>query len=135
MALDLPVAVRQFLVDSILEKWSKSDIQSVISALPVAMTEGRVQRLVEGGPFGWMIDARLDKVRGRIALEILEDDRMRGPSHYRVWEDGAQEHLPSEQIGYVLPAGHTAEDESRIREQYFRHNRRVGLLLKRRGFR
>lgn len=99
------------------------------------MPEGIVQRLVSGGPFGWMIHARLDEIEGRIALEALEDDRMSGPSHYRVWEDGTREDLPTEDTSYMTPEGCPPEEVERIAQEYYAHNREVQGLLRERGFR
>src|SRR5688572_1431712 len=99
------------------------------------MPPGEVVRLVSGGPFGWMIFGRLDAVEGRVALEALEDSRMAGPDHYRVWDDGTVEPLPNERTGYALPKDCTPEDEARIRAEFGEHNQRVQRLLRERGFR
>ena len=131
----MPSQVREHLAGSITRHWSGSaGAESKIAALPESLPAGEVTRLVSGGPFGWMIDGRLDEVDGRIALEVLENDRMSGPSHYRIWDDGTTEELPTEHTTYVLPPNYTPEDEERIRQEYFAHNGRVQAELRRRGF-
>ena len=98
------------------------------------MPAGVVQRLASGGPFGWCMFARLDDVDGRLALEALEDDRMSGPSHYRVWEDGTYEALPNERTSYGHPSDASAEEIERVKQAFFDHNRAVQAQLRERGF-
>lgn len=57
----------------------------------------------QGGPFGRLLDARADQIQDRVALEVCEDRRMAGMSHYRIWDDGSTEHLPSARDGIVFP--------------------------------
>jgi hypothetical protein len=59
---------------------------------------------------------------------------MSGPDHYRVWDDGTREALPTERIGYALPKDSTPEDEERIKREFFEHNHAVQQLLVERGF-
>jgi hypothetical protein len=47
----------------------------VVEGLPSSLPVGKVERLVAGGPFGWTIEARIDAIQRRVALEVLEDDR------------------------------------------------------------
>ena len=110
------------------------DTRPVIDALPSSMAAGSVRRLVSGGPFGWLIDARIDEVEGRMALEVIEEDRMSGPTHYRVWEDGTKENLPTERPLIVYPAGCSEQEKSRIEEEHGAYNRAVRRLLEDRGF-
>ena len=130
----LPPAIRKHLVDLVTLRWTGDDPQPVIDSLPEALPPGVVRKLVGGGPFGWLIEARIDVVDGRVALECLEDSRMAGPDHYRVWEDGSVEALPNEHIGYGLPKDHTPEDEERVKAEYHAHNREVQQQLRERGF-
>lgn len=116
-------------------RWSGRDEDAPVGALPRELAEGRVVRVIGGGPFGWMMDARIDVVGGRIALEVLEDSRMAGPDHYRVWEDGTVEPLPGEHTGYAWPNDATPAEVARIRDRYHEHNRAVQAQLRRRGFR
>jgi hypothetical protein len=81
-----------------------------------------------------MIDARLDEIDGRLALECLEDSRMAGPEHYRVWEDGSREDLPNERLGYAHPADSSPAELERIKGAYYAHNHDVQAQLRRRGF-
>jgi hypothetical protein len=107
----------------------------VVAALPATLPAGVVTRLVSGGPFGWLVDARLDRVEGgRVALEVLEDSRMSGPEHYRVWDDGTKEPLENERIGMAFPPHATAEQKKAIEDEYYAHNGRVQALLRQRGF-
>jgi hypothetical protein len=134
--IDLPAKIHAFLVDRIEGRWvgEGSDVQAVIEAFPRSLAAGQVQRLVSGGPFGWMIDARLDEIDGRIALEVLEDNRMSGPDHYRVWDDGTRDQLDTEQTGMVLPPNSSPEETQRIEDAYYAHNRAVQKGLEERGF-
>ena len=115
-------------------RWTGKDPEPVIASLPDAMAPGTVQRLVSGGPFGWMLMARLDKLGSRFALEVLEDSRMAGPEHYRVWDDGTVEPLANEHTGYSLPKDYTPEDEERAKAEFAEHNGRVQQQLRERGF-
>jgi hypothetical protein len=132
--LALPPPIRAYLERLVRRRWSGRDEAPPLGALPAAMPEAEVQRLVSGGPFGWLMDGRLDVVDGRVALEVLEDSRMAGPDHYRVWEDGDVEALPNEHIGYGWPKDATPEEIERIKQAYFAHNREVQALLAERGF-
>ena len=131
---EVPPGIRGHLVEVIRVRWSGKDPEPVIASLPDAMPPGTVQRLVSGGPYGWMLTARLDKLGSRFALEVLEDSRMAGPDHYRVWDDGTVEPLASERTGYSLPKGYTPEDEERIKAEWAEHNGRVQQQLRQRGF-
>ena len=132
--LPFPPAIRRHLEDLIRLRFSGRDPEPALAALPDGLPPGTVTTLVSGGGFGWLMLGRLDEVDGRIALEALEDSRMAGPDHYRVWDDGSLEPLPNERIGYVLPKDHTPEDEQRAKAEYHAHNRRVQQLLRERGF-
>jgi hypothetical protein len=134
--ITLPAPIRAFLLETIASRMSAGgrDLQPLLETLPGSMPAGQVQRLCEGGPLGWLLDARVDRVGERIALEICEDSRMAGMSHYRVWNDGSIERLPTAQDGIVFPAGSSIDDEERIRREYFAHNRAVYGRLAERGF-
>jgi hypothetical protein len=132
--LRIPPAVREYLDGLVRQRWSGKDPDPVLATLPSAMPEGVVQKLVGGGPYGWLIHARLDRVDGRVALEALEDDRMSGPDHYRVWDDGTREVLPNERIAYVTEKDATPEEIERVRQEYHEHNHAVQQQLKERGF-
>ena len=71
---------------------------------------------------------------GRVALKVLEDDRMSGPSHYRAWDDGTREQLPTELSGYSVPTGSPPEEVERAQEGYYAHNRADQEHLRQRGF-
>jgi hypothetical protein len=132
----LPQKIRAFLVAIVKRKWTavESDPRPVIEALPRSLPAGQVERVVSGGPFGWLIDARLDEIGGRVALEVLEDDRMSGPNHYRVWEDGTEESLESEMTAWTLPENASREEAKRIEDEFYAHNRAVQGMLRERGF-
>jgi hypothetical protein len=132
----LPEKIRGFLVNRIEALWvgGGRDCRPVVDGLPRSLHAGRVERLVSGGPFGWLIDARLDEVDGRLALEVREDSRMAGPDHYRVWDDGSREALENERTMMVLPPNCSPVERRRIEDEYYAHNRAVGKVLKERGF-
>jgi hypothetical protein len=132
--LTIPPAIADHLRALIRVRWTGQDPDPVLATLPDSMPEGEVRKLVGGGPFGWMIFARLDRVDGRLALEALEDDRMGGPDHYRVWEDGTREVLPNERIGYSVPKDAAPEEVDRIKAEHYAHNHAVQQQLAARGF-
>lgn len=133
----LPDRITALLIDTIGRKMSAGDRdpRPMRGRLPKSLVAGQVQRLCEGGPFGWLLDARVDRIQGRIALEICEDSRMAGVSHYRIWDDGSVERLTSVHDGMVFPPGCSRDDEERIRREYAVHNRAVYEHLSERGFR
>jgi hypothetical protein len=135
--LDLPPRIREFLTGAVARRMSRpgADPRPGLDELPVSMPAGRVLRLCEGGPYGWLLDARADRVGDRVALEVMEDSRIAGTAHYLVWEDGSVEPLPAPQEGMVFPADSSEEDEKRIRQDHFAHNRAVYERLAERGFR
>ena len=116
-------------------RWSGRAEDPPVGAIPRELPEGRVVRVAGGGPFGWLMDARVDVVGGRVSLEVLEDSRMAGPEHYRVWEDGTVEPLATEHTGYATPKDAAPEEVERIRDRFHEHNRRVQAQLRERGFR
>ena len=132
----MPKEIHAFLVGQIESRWigEGRDARRAIGALRQSLPAGQVQRLVSGGPFGWLIDARLDEVDGRLALEVLEDDRMSGPDHYRVWDDGSREALETEETGMVLPPDCSPAEARRIEDAHYAHNRAVQEALRERGF-
>jgi hypothetical protein len=121
--LTMPAPIRAWLAEAIERVWS--DPAPVVAALPEAMPEGEVQCLARGGPFGRIYDGRLDRIDGRVALEVLENSRMSGENYFRVWDDGTVE--PLEPAPWI---GHTGDEEA-----YFAHNRLAYDHLHRRGFR
>ena len=134
--IEFPDAIRSFLAGLVEHFWRQSDPGPpvVIAALPSSMSPGVVQLLASGGSFGYCIYGRLDEVDGRVALEVLTDSRMRGPDHYRIWEDGTREDLPTPWLGMILPADDSPEERQRVEEDYYKHNREVAQLLRERGF-
>ena len=134
--LDIPPRIRAYVADRITSCWIGPDRDPgpVIDALPESLPAGQVKTLVGGGPFGWLLLARLDDEDGRLALEVVEDDRMSGPDHYRVWEDGTREELETEHTTLVFPKDCSPEEKERIEQRFYARNRRVQALLRERGF-
>jgi hypothetical protein len=134
--LVMPAEIRAYLAERVTSCWvgPGRDAGPVIESLPQSLPAGEVKHLVGGGPFGWMLAARLDEEDGRLALEVLEDDRMSGPDHYRVWEDGTREELATEHTTLVFPAECSSDEKKRIEEAFYAHNQRVQALLAQRGF-
>jgi hypothetical protein len=115
----LPPAIRAWLTAYVERNWPEPP------ALPDDLPVGVVQKLAGRGPFGLMLEARLDVVDGRVALEALENSRMSGESYFRVWEDGTVEPLePAPRLNHFVGE----EDE------YFAHNRTAYNHLRERGF-
>jgi hypothetical protein len=130
----LPQPILDRLAALVRTRRGDRDAPAPVDALPRDLPEGEVRRVVRGGPFGWLVDARLDRLEGRLALEVLEDSRMAGPDHYRIWEDGSIEPLPNEHTAYALPRDAPPEEIARIEQEFFAHNGRVQDHLRSRGF-
>ena len=129
----LPPAIHAWLVERI--EAIIREPGPVVASLPAALPAGEVRNLARGGPFGWMLDARLDEIDGRVALEVLENDRMSGENHFRVWDDATVDPIqPSVQIFVVYKAGATAAERAAADEAYFANNRAAYELLRARGF-
>jgi hypothetical protein len=131
--IELPEAVRAWLVARIERSWPEP--APVVAAVPDALPAGEVHKLAGGGPFGLMLHGRLDEVDGRIALEVLENDRMSGETYFRVWEDGTLEPIePAPRLGYSWRTGASDEERAAAEAAYRAHNRRAYALLQERGF-
>jgi len=128
--IELPAAIRDWLVGVIERSWPEP--APVVAAIPERFEEGKVVRLAGRGPYGLMFDGRLDRIEGRVALEVLENSRMSGESYFRVWDDGTIEQLePAPRTGY----GYSSPEERDAAEQaYYAHNRAAYDLLRDRGF-
>ena len=131
----VPAPILDHLRGVIALRWSSRDVPPPLEALPRDLPLGTVTRLSSGGPFGWMAEGRLDEIDGRLALEVLEDSRMAGPDHYRLWEDGSREQLETERVGYVYAKDATPEETEAVLAEYAQHNGRVSRMLRERGFR
>ena len=128
--LELPPAIRDWLVGAIERSWPEP--APVVAAMPEALEAGKVVPLARGGPFGLMFDGRLDRIDGRVALEVLENSRMSGENYFRVWDDGTIEQLyPAPRIGYAY---RSPEEREAAEQAYFAHNRAAYDLLHERGF-
>lgn len=134
-ARPVPAPILEQLRATVTLRWSGRDAPPPLDAIPAALPLGEVAWLSSGGPFGWLAEGRLDEIDGRLALEVLEDSRMAGPDHYRLWEDGTREQLEGEHIGYAYPRDATEDEKAAILEEYGAHNRRVAGHLRERGFR
>jgi hypothetical protein len=82
------------------------DATAALEALPRELPEGEVHLLASGGGFGLFIEGRIDRVDGRIALEIYCNDRMAGDGYYRIWEDGEQEDMPVDRDERLKSSGY-----------------------------
>lgn len=131
----LPPAVLDHLRARVERVWGDGDPRPALDALPRELPLGEVRRAVGGGPFGWLLDCRLDEVGGRLVLEVLEDSRMAGPDHYRVLDDGTREELETVRTMMVFPPDATPEQRAEVEREYFAHNAAVGQALRERGFR
>ena len=128
--IELPPAIRDWLVGVIERAWPEP--APVVAAIPSELPEGEVHRLAGRGPYGLMFDGRLDRIDGRVALEVLENSRMSGENYFRVWDDGTIEQLePAPQIGYAYSS---PEEREAAEQAYYAHNRTAYDLLRERGF-
>jgi len=128
----MPSAILEHLEEVVRRCWEAPE--TTVAGLPASMPASTVQQIASGGRFGFMIDARFDQIEGRLVLEVLTDNRMGGPDHYRVWDDGEVEPLEREWITHAVPAEASAEDIERAQAEYFDHNRAVQAKLRERGF-
>jgi hypothetical protein len=128
--LAMPPAIHAWLVERVRRSWPEPE--PAVASIPSELAPGKVERLAGGGPFGLMLDGRLDEVDGRIALEVLENSRMAGEVYFRVWDDGTVEPLePAPRIAF----GYRDEaDRERAEREYFEHNRTAYDVLRERGF-
>ena len=131
----VPEPILAHLRELVTLRWSGRDAPPPLDAIPTELPLGEVSWISSGGPYGWLIEGRLDEVDGQLVLEALEDSRMAGPDHYRVWEDGTKEPLETERIGYSHPKDATPAEQEAARVACAEHNRRVSALLRERGFR
>ncbi len=128
--IELPLAIRDWLIGAIERSWP--DPAPAVAAIPTELPEGEVRRLAGRGPFGLMFDGRLDRIDGRLALEVLENSRMSGENYFRVWDDGTIEQLyPAPRINYAY---RSPEEREAAEQAYFAHNRAAYDLLHERGF-
>lgn len=132
--LRVPPGVRAHLERLVRLRMADRDPDAHVARLPDALEEGVVTRVVSGGPFGWLLDARLDRTPRGVELEVLEDSRMAGPDHYRVAEDGTVEALAQPWTMVAYPKDCSPEERERIDARYREHNAEVGEVLRRRGF-
>jgi hypothetical protein len=129
----VPPAIRDWLVARIERSWHEPE--RIFAAFPEELPAGQVQRLAGAGPFGLMLDGRLDEIDGRLALEVLENSRMSGESYFRVWDDGTIEPLePAPRPEFAVPSKSTPEERAAAEEAYFEHNRVAYEHLRERGF-
>ena len=65
-------------------------------------------------------------------LDYYASYRMTDDRHVRLREDGPTEHLPA--IRTFLIRSRDPEEDARLKAEYLEHNRRVGRLLREKGF-
>lgn len=94
--IEIPEPIRAQLVETIEGCWfaPSERASTALAALPESMPEGEVQLIAQGGGFGMYIEARIDRVDGRVALECFSHNRMGGDLYFRIWDDGNREDLP-----------------------------------------
>jgi hypothetical protein len=68
------------------------DVEPLVD-IPESMPLEEVREILRDGAFGWYVKCRLAELHGRLGLEVLEEDRMSGEIHYRIWEDGSIDDL------------------------------------------
>jgi hypothetical protein len=107
-SIEFPDPIRAQLVKTINARWFAPSERATeaLKALPRKMPEGEVQLIARDGGFGMYIEARIDCVDGRIALECFTSNRMSGDEYYRIWDDGSTEavveELSEEERGHDL---------------------------------
>lgn len=94
--IKIPEPILAHLTEEINRCWfaPSERATAALEKLPRALPEGEVKLLAGDGGFGMYIEGRLDRIDGRLAIELFSDNRMSGESYYRVWEDGSEEDLP-----------------------------------------
>ncbi len=82
---------------------------------------------------GWSITYIFDEDEQGKYLDFYASHRMTNPRHCRIRENGELEGLPGYREMYSYPENATEEEKKKAEEEYFRHNRKVGEELRRKG--
>lgn len=97
-----------------------------IALAPEDVEAGRRGKTVEGGWDVWYLFG--EDERGA----YFDSHRMTDDRHARVREDGSVEHLPTIDTFRIAPQN--PREDSRLGAEYLEHNRRVGRMLRAKGF-
>lgn len=81
---------------------------------------------------GWLIWYRFGRKNAKWHLDCYAMHRMTNDRHWRVWEDGTVARLPTQREFYI--SARDPVENRRKEEAYYRFNRAVSELLKRKGF-
>ncbi len=81
---------------------------------------------------GWAIWYLFGEDKRGEYLDYYASHRMTDDRHVRIWEDGGTESLPT--LGTFRIASQDPEEDTRLKAEYLENNRRVGRMLKEKGF-
>jgi hypothetical protein len=114
---------------SIEERFGRTFAQWGIELPPEDVTERRRGKIVEGGWAVWYLFGQDE--RGGY-LDYYASHRMTDDRHVRLREDGSAESLPT--IDTFRIASQDPIEDARLEAEYFENNRRVGRMLREKGF-
>ena len=99
-------------------------------ALPLEDVEARRRGKIVGG--GWAVWYLFGSDERGGYLDYYASHRMTDDRHVRIREDGGTEPLPT--ISTFRIVSQDPEEDARLEAEYLEHNRRVGRMLKEKGF-
>jgi hypothetical protein len=114
---------------SIQARFNRTFAHWGIALPPEHVRDRRRGKIVGGGWAVWYLFG--EDGRGGY-LDYYASHRMTDDRHVRHREEGPAEHLPT--IETFLIRSRNPEEDARLKAEYFEHNRRVGRLLKEKGF-
>jgi hypothetical protein len=83
---------------------------------------------------GWTIQYLFGQDEAGHYLDYYATHRMTNDRHVRIYENGQVVTLEAPLEFMVFPAGSSAEEQARIREEYIAENRRIYAALAAKGF-
>ncbi len=98
--------------------------------LPPQDVEARRRGKIVGG--GWAVWYLFGEDERGVYLDYYASHRMTDDRHVRLREDGPPERLPAVRTFRIV--SRDPEEDARLEAEYLEHNRRVGQMLREKGF-